>query len=85
MIILLYADNLKIYAAIENISDHKQLSKNLNKLVEWCNKNGLTLNPAIFNVMSYELKTHPIIFNYVLNGCSVFRPEIFTDLVRSYI
>lgn len=30
----MYADGLKIYTAIENISDNEQLSENLNKFVK---------------------------------------------------
>ena len=40
----LYADDTKLYKCIDTLDDCKVLEQNLNVLLEWCNKWGMTLN-----------------------------------------
>ena len=40
----MYADDLAIYAAVNNESNRKMLQFELNLLCEWCDKWGLTNN-----------------------------------------
>ena len=40
----MYADDLTIFAAVNNESDRKMLQFELNLLCEWCDKWGLTIN-----------------------------------------
>lgn len=77
---LLYADDLKIYAAVRDLVDCERLSANLSRIVEWCVANNLQLNVRKCKVLSYTLKKDPIVFAYCIRDQSLERPNTFTDL-----
>lgn len=78
--ILLYADDLKLYTTIHSSIDCIRLQNNLDVLNNWCRSNGLPLNIAKCNVLSFTLKSVPIIYDYGLEGVSLSRPDTFNDL-----
>ena len=41
----LFADDLNFSSIIANESDHDKLQYDLNSLVDWCQRNGMSLNP----------------------------------------
>ena len=59
--IKIYADDLTIYAAVNNESDRKTLQFELNLLCEWCDKWGLTI--ILVNVNCYILAMVIYIFH----------------------
>lgn len=77
---LLYADDLKIFTIIDNIDDCFQLQACLNKINNWCIVNKLLLNANKCNVLSFSLKSSPIIFDYNLDNVIIQRPLTFRDL-----
>jgi len=42
--ILLFADDLKLYARIESIEDSAKLQKDLDNVKEWCDRNKFVIN-----------------------------------------
>lgn len=77
---LLYADDLKIYAEIENISSCEQISLSLRNIENWCKLNRLPLNPSKCKVMSFTLRRQAIISQYAISDALLERTSLFTDL-----
>lgn len=77
---LLYADDVKIFCAINNASDCLNLQNNLNKLNKWCVLNNLPLNASKCNVMTFSRKLSPIWHNYILNNVTLSRQDSIKDL-----
>ncbi|XP_044019201.1 uncharacterized protein LOC122859587 isoform X2 [Aphidius gifuensis] len=77
---LLYADDTKLYLPISSLMDCHHLQYNLNKFANWCSTNSLSVNASKCYVMSYTRSKNPILFNYCINGCSLPRTDVFTDL-----
>ena len=59
--LLLYADDLKMYRTIECVTDCEGLQDDLNKLVEWSEKNRLPLNVDKCETITYTRKTINVI------------------------
>lgn len=78
--VLLYADDLKIFTKIKDVNSCMRLQKALDTISYWCSRNCLPLNPAKCNIMTYTLKTNKIMFDYVIDGQILQRPEVFKDL-----
>jgi hypothetical protein len=66
--VLLFADDLKIYRTVRDISECEILQRNVWALGEWCERNGLSLNTKKCQLMRFHRIKHPVIFNYFLNG-----------------
>jgi len=78
--VLIYADDLKLLFQINSINDCLQLQKDLDTLFTWCNNNRLSLNIDKCQVLSYSLKTHPILYDYSINNIRLSRPDSSRDL-----
>ena len=77
---LLFADDLKIYRKILNISDCIKLLDDINSLVRWSLFNNLHFNIKKCACMTYSRSKNPIIFNYRMNNEDVCRVLSFKDI-----
>ena len=64
----LFADDLKFSSIIANESDHDKLQYDLNNLVDWCQRNGMSLNPEKCKTLSVYRGRYLSNFNYSING-----------------
>lgn len=80
--ILLFADDLIIFSSIQNHGDAMILQNDINTIVDWCKANGLKLNFAKCNSMSFTRK-HPAntyIFNYNIDGIALSKVNSYRDI-----
>lgn len=77
---LLYADDLKIFRIVHNENDCLALQNDIDNLLAWCSRNGLSLNKSKCKVMSFSRKSDTIVYNYKINDFSVERCVIIKDL-----
>lgn len=78
--ILIYADDIKLFRVIKELSDAYLLQEDLYLFLEWCNNNGLILNINKCAVVSYTRNLRPILFDYTFEGITIQRVTSFKDL-----
>lgn len=77
---LLYADDLKFYRAIRTSQDCLLLQEDLDRLVNWCSNNGLSLNTGkCFSISFYRIKK-PSDFVYCVGSHFIQRVSEIRDL-----
>lgn len=64
----MYADDVKLIMPIKKMEDCVNLQNDLKATLEWCKRWRLTLNPIKCQMITYTLKTKPIVFNYELDS-----------------
>lgn len=67
--VLLYADDLKIFKAIQTEDDCHDLQSDIDNIMEWCLFNKMTLHSSKCEVMRYCRSKNKILNNYLLDGC----------------
>lgn len=77
---LLYADDLKIYYAIETEDDCVKLQDNLNKINDWCTLNLLSLNVSKCSAFTFCRARNHVSYNYHLNNQELQKPDTIKDL-----
>lgn len=77
---LLYADDLKIYKTIGNLSDTQSLQSDLNTVETWCSDNQMYLNVKKCFVISFTNKVHKVLFDYKLGEHNLERKATARDL-----
>lgn len=77
---LMYADDIKLFVAIESIEDCLRLWHDVEAVAKWCNENGLPLNEKKCVAFSFTRKRTPIMFDYSINGNILLRPDNVSDL-----
>ena len=77
----LFADDLKFSSIIANESDHDKLQYDLNNLVDWCQRNGMSLNPEKCKTLSVYWARYLSNFNYSINGVILESSTKKKDLV----
>lgn len=77
---LSFADDMKIYLKICSVYDAIRLQEELNIFADWCDLNGMVVNPNKCSVMSFYHIRQPIIISYKLNGCEIQRVDHVKDL-----
>lgn len=77
---LLYADDLKLYACVNSISDCEAIQRDIDLVNDWGNANKMEFNPSKCYVMTFGRKRHPITFDYKINGSSISRSSTMRDL-----
>lgn len=77
---LCYADDLKIYRKINNLSDHQLFQKDLDRLANYCDDNKLKLNINKCKCITFTKKKKVTKFNYTLSGTILDRVETIRDL-----
>ena len=61
-----YADDLAVYAIINNNNDRIKLQNNLNQLCEWCLQWGQVINLNKCKVMHFDFKIYFLIINLMM-------------------
>ena len=77
---LLFADDLKLYCPIHNIEDCDKLQYDVNNLVDWCQRNGMALNPVKCKAMSFYRGRNPINVNYHIMNVPLENVKTVKDL-----
>lgn len=75
-----FADDKKIASIIKSEEDAVNLQKAIDMFSKWCCDNGLDINRIKFKIITYTLKTKPIIFDYVLDNEIIERSDSTFDL-----
>ncbi|XP_063924610.1 uncharacterized protein LOC135138559 [Zophobas morio] len=78
--VLAYADDLKLYCPISNSDDVKTFQRNLDTLVDWCNKSELLLNADKCYVMTFSRKVNVVKSDYTINGRILCKKNEVKDL-----
>lgn len=78
--ILMYADDVKLFAEIKSIDDSSKLQSYLNNFVNWCSLNGFTLNFTKCSVITFHRCRNPCLFQYSLSNASLPRVDSIKDL-----
>lgn len=66
--ILMYADDVKLYARVGSVRDAERIQSDLDALVEWSSRNGLRLNTSKCVVISFSRSRDPFRFDYSIDG-----------------
>lgn len=77
---LIYADDVKIFRRIDDVTDCDMLQEDLCKLSRWCSLNGLYLNVTKCKVLSFSRRCELVQRDYMLGGESISRCTGFRDL-----
>ena len=78
--ILIYADDVKLFAEIKSDNDIKKLQSDINSLAFWCSQNGFSLNYSKCSVMSFYRCRNPCIAGYSLDNYPLRRVDSVKDL-----
>lgn len=78
---LLYADDLKVFRAIDTVADCLKFESDIKSLLLWCNNNHLFLNFSKCKVVTFTRKHFPVLYNYTYaNGLQFIRENCVKDL-----
>ncbi|XP_073984063.1 uncharacterized protein [Rhodnius prolixus] len=77
---LLFADDLKIYTAINSADDFLLLQNSLHRLSVWCDENDMSLNISKCKVVSYHRSRTCTNFDYSLHASTLSRSNVVKDL-----
>lgn len=78
--ILVFADDMKIFKSICSSGDRVNLQADIDSFCTWCSKNGLNLNPAKCQTMTFSKKRVSITFDYNISQHTLCRVFSFKDL-----
>ena len=79
-LILLFADDAKIFREITDSSSAALLQQDLNSFEEWCVSNRMFLNVSKCKVVRFTNKRNPVIYNYTIHNSTLPSAESTTDL-----
>ena len=77
---IMYADDIKLYHRVQCTADADVLQADLARLAEWSSTWRLKLNPTKCNVISFTLRTSPVMYHYALYGATLERRFETRDL-----
>lgn len=77
--ILMFADDVKLYMPIRDISDSKSLQNDLDNLTNWCLANGMSLNQGKCKKLSF-CRSIALNFDYFINSYKLESVPSFMDL-----
>ena len=77
---LLFADDLKLYAQINTNDDSVNLQNDLNRVLEWSDRNKIAFNVNKCYVMSFTRKKEIFSFDYRMGETVITRVNEFKDL-----
>lgn len=75
-----FADDKKIAFIIKSEADSRILQSAISNYGDWCDHNGLALNPVKCGIMTYSRKRSPIVSNYLIDGVPINRLSEVKDL-----
>ena len=76
----LFADDLKFHRTILSEQDCGLIQEDINRLVDWCERNRLPINIEKCSVMSYGLVKNKILYGYQMRGVVLARVNLVRDL-----
>ena len=76
----LFADDIKISLKISGIEDHLCLQRCIDAVAKWADDNLMPLNHSKTVVVTFTRKTNPSYFRYVIDGSSIERKHLVSDL-----
>ena len=79
-LMLLFADDLKIFRVIRSILDAQKLQEDLDAIAKWAADNNLTFNVKKCSVVTFSKLKAPILNDYTLQGITLKRGEEVKDL-----
>lgn len=77
---LMFADDLKLYRIIENVSDAESLQRDLNNLSQWCNENLLNLNINKCHKITFFRINEPVLYTYKIDNIVLNALDTVKDL-----
>lgn len=77
---LLFADDLKLYLPVGNVSDADRLQADIDRVVEWSRQNKLRFNTSKCVIISFTRKQSPIQYTYTVDKVSMRRVSEVRDL-----
>lgn len=77
---VMYADDLKIFRVINSPVDCCALQMDIDKILDWCSRNGMDVNIAKCNVITFTRKRSPTVFEYSMHGATIERVRLVKDL-----
>jgi hypothetical protein len=77
---LLFADDIKIFRAVNSPQDCNLLQSDISSVYDWCVANGMKLNIGKTRVISFSRKTNALIYDYRLCLSSITRTHSTKDL-----
>lgn len=75
-----FADDLKLYAKVNNATENSHLQDDVNRFYAWCKRNAMELSIEKCKSMSFHRKADPIIYNYTIDGTAIERVREMRDL-----
>ncbi|KAL0839060.1 hypothetical protein ABMA28_017046 [Loxostege sticticalis] len=76
----LFADDLKIYRAIDSISDMKLIQEDLDSIYNWCMSNAMALNVSKCYHIKFTKKKNPFPSTYNVNNIKLAEVDEIRDL-----
>jgi ribonucleases P/MRP protein subunit RPP40 len=77
---LMYADDKKVYYSINSVNDCLLIQKDLDILLEYYNKNNITINAGKCECITFTRKSKPILNRYHFDGVEIVRKDVVRDL-----
>ncbi len=77
---LLFADDLKLYRIIQSEDDCSLLQSDLDSLCDWSVSNGMKLNISKCNIIRFQRKQCPIIYEYKIDNTIINSVSVIKDL-----
>lgn len=78
--VLLFADDLKLFAEVNGTQDCIKLQEDLERLTTWCNSNGMELNANKCHTMSFSRIKDPLHHVYYINNTPLDNVSTIKDL-----
>ncbi|KAL1448090.1 hypothetical protein WDU94_000030, partial [Cyamophila willieti] len=76
----LFADDYKMARVIRGPDDRQHLQNALDNVVSWCELNGMELNVAKCQIMTFTRKHYPLVYDYTIGVHKLVRIEQVKDL-----
>lgn len=78
----MFADDVKIFIKINDLSEARQLQKDIDTIFEWCSTNKLQINANKCFMISFTRRSEVTYqyFNYNINGTTINRVNDVRDL-----
>ena len=80
----LYADDLKVFAAVESLSNALCMQADLDRLSAWCDVNGLRLNTSKCHIMFMTRRKSTLTHDYKVGDTTLGRVSCICDLGVTY-
>lgn len=77
---LLYADDLKVFREINSVIDCVALQQDIEAIREWCDLNGMKVNPAKCKCISFTRSAVPTVYAYSFSSIDLDRVSSIRDL-----